>query len=175
MKQPPSLAVFDKESRGGHGMIYFEGCDVVTPCLVRPTDAQTNKAKHRAVKGGDDREVRPDGAVQEMLLDRPKNRRGAEDLDLTLNISHIEVIGEKENPSHVVKMGVSDENTLHVLLGFPAQGRSDTLGVEEDIVVEKKTGKVVPWKLRTGTPLIFIPAKLLMNPPSLNLAFLTYL
>jgi len=93
---------------------------------------------------GDHREVGPDRAVEQVLLNRRYHGRDAANREAAPLSGHDDVVREERDPTDVVEVGMRDEDRPdpHLLL-LPENG-GERPRVEEYLVVEEKGRGVAP-------------------------------
>ena len=62
-----------------------------------------------------------------------------------------EVVGQKQDVLDVVQMGMADENVFDAGLCGQVEGGGHASGVEQNGVVDQKSGQVVAWEIRSRT------------------------
>lgn len=140
----------EHEAAGALGVVHRAGREAQAAHADGFAGGHGHVAQHRGI-GGDDREIGPDGVVQQVGGDGLQHVGQAVNVHGRAGVVPEEldqVVRQEEDVLDVVQVRVGDEDVRDFGLFVQRQVGRDGTGVQEDVLVHEKGRQVMPGQIR---------------------------
>jgi hypothetical protein len=103
---------------------------------------QFDKTQNAILNIRNGRKIRPNRTVEEIPLDRPDDRRNAENIDLVRDVANDDIVCKERNSDDMIQMGMRNKNMLDLQLSSDIQNIGKAACIKQDSPVQKK-----PWEM----------------------------